>query len=63
MNCSLSSRWKSLEGIADGGSFDIFGARTSADLGPDSNDTISMGAVVETAQDPDNVCNIVIVDF
>jgi hypothetical protein len=50
-------------GIADGGSFDIFGARTSADLGSDSNDTISVGAVVETAQDPDNVCNVVIVDF
>jgi hypothetical protein len=50
-------------GVAHGGSLDIFGFRTSADLGPDSNDTISVGAVMETAQDPENVCSIVIVDF
>jgi len=50
-------------GVAHGGSLDIFGFRTSTDLGPDSNDTISVGAVVETAQGPENVCSIVIVDF
>ncbi len=50
-------------GVPHGGSLDIFGFRTSADLGPDSNDTISVAAAVETAQDPENVCSIVIVDF
>jgi hypothetical protein len=50
-------------GVAHGGSLDIFGLRISSDLGPDSNDTLSVGAVVETAQDSENACNIVIVDF
>lgn len=45
-------------GIADGGSFDILGTRD-----PNTgNTTITIGAVVETAQDPENECEIVIVD-
>jgi hypothetical protein len=46
-------------GIANGGSFDILGTRA-----PNTRQTLlSIGAVVETDRDPDNVCRIVLVDF